>query len=179
MVLIDNDPQRCHTAERQRFMVVFGDGLQERTLRRARIELVGTIVGATFNENLNSQFVRYARHEFDVPTGLVSVSSANGGRAPEHVARHRADVLFDGPHDQERWDVRWRQEEVTIDPFEFHPVKNTPAEPQKTPAVVTRHSDTYVILTLQRNRHIAPMARSIALRTGDRAAIALYSRAKE
>ena len=68
---------------------------------------------------------------------------------------------------------------MTIDPFEFHPVKNTPAEPQKTPAVVTRHSDTYVILTLQRNRHVAPMARSIALRTGDRAAIALYSRAKE
>ena len=179
VVLIDNDPQRCHAAERQRFAVVFGDGLQERTLRRARIELVGTIVGATFNENLNSQFVHYARHEFDVPTGLVSVSATNGGRAPEHVARHRADVLFDGPHDQERWDVRWRQDEVTIDPFEFHPVKKTPAEPQDTSAVVARRSDTYVILTLQRNRHIAPMARSIALRSGDRAAIALYSRAKE
>ena len=179
VVLIDNDPQRCHVAERQNFAVVFGDGLQERTLRRARIELVGTIVGATFNENLNSQFVRYARHEFDVPTGLVSVSSADGGRLPEHVARHRADMLFDGPHDQERWDVRWRQEEVTIDRFEFHAATKAAAEPPDTPAAVDRRSDTYVILTLQRNRRVAPMARSITLRSGDRAAIALYSRAKE
>ena len=124
------------------FAVVFGDGLQERTLRRARIELVDTVVGATFNENLNSQFVRYARHEFDVPTGLVSVSSADGGRDPEHVARHQADVLFDGPHDQERWDVRWRQGEVTIAPFEFHTSKKVLAEPLDTPAPVDRRSDT-------------------------------------
>ena len=179
VVLIDNDPQRCHAAERQGFAVVFGDGLQERTLRRARIELVDTIIGATFNENLNSQFVRYARHEFDVPAGLVSVSSTDRGRLPEHVARHRADVLFDGPHDQERWDVRWRQGEVAVDPFEFHAATKTTTEPPETPAVGDRRSDTYVILTFQRNRHVAPMARSIALRSGDRAAIALYSRAKE
>ncbi len=179
VVLIDNDPHRCHAAERQGLAVVFGDGLQERTLRRARIELVGTVIGATFNENLNSQFVRYARHEFDVPAGLVSVSAADGGRLPEHVARHRADVLFDGPHDQERWDVRWRQGEVAVDPFEFHAATKATAEPPDTPAAGDRRSDTYVILTFQRNRHVAPMARSITLRSGDRAAIALYSRAKE
>ena len=179
VVLVDNDPQRCHAAERQGFAVVFGDGLQERTLRRARIELVGTVVGATFNQNLNSQFVRYARHEFDVPTGLVSVSSADGGRDPEHVARHQADVLFDGPHNQERWDVRWRQGEVTIAPFEFRAPTKVLAEPVDTPAPADRRSDTYVILTLQRSRRVAPMARSVTLRSGDRAAIALYSRATE
>ena len=179
VVLIDNDPQHCHAAERQRFAVVFGDGLQERTLRRARIELVGTVVGATFNENLNSQFVRFATHEFGVPTGLVSVSSANGDRAPEHVARHRADVLFDGPHDQERWDVRWRQAEVTTGLFEFREAKKFAEELSDAQAVVDRRSDIYVILTLQRHRHVAPMARSAGLRSGDRAGIALYARAKE
>ena len=179
VVLIDNDPQRCHAAERERFAVVFGDGLQERTLRRARIELVGTVVGATFNENLNSQFVRYARHEFGVPTGLVSVGSASGDRAPEHVARHRADLLFDGPHDQERWDVRWRQSEVTINHFEFREAQKSTEELADTQAVVDRRSDTYVILTMKRHRHVAPMARSVRLRSGDRAAIALYTRATE
>ena len=179
VVLIDNDPQRCHAAERQRFAVVFGDGLQERTLRRARIELVGTVVGATFNENLNSQFVRFARHEFGVPMGLVSVSSANGDRAPEHVVRHRADVLFDGPHDQERWDVRWRQAEVTTGLFEFREVKKSPEEMSDAQGAIDRRSDTYVVLTLQRHRHVAPMARSAKLRSGDRAGIALHTRAKE
>jgi len=180
VILIDNDPQRCHAAERQRFAVVFGDGLQERTLRRARIELVGTVVGATFNENLNSQFVSYARHEFDVPTGLVSVSAASGdSAAPEHVARHRADVLFDGPHDQERWDVRWRQAEVTTGLFELREVKQPAEESSDIQAVVARRSDTYVILTIQRHRHVSPMTRSLRLRPGDRAVIALYVRAKE
>ena len=179
VVLIDNDPQRCQAAERQRFAVVFGDGLQERTLRRARMELVGTVVGATFNENLNSQFVRYARHEFGVPTGLVSVSSATGKGAPEHVARHRAEVLFDGPHDQERWDVRWRQSDVTIGHFEFREVKKSAEESSSVQVVVDRRSDTYVILTVQRRRHVAPMAGSVRLRSGDRAAIALYLRAEK
>ena len=179
MVLIDNDPQRCDAAERQRFTVVFGDGLQERTLRRARIELVGTVVGATFNENLNSQFVRFARHEFDVPTGLVSVSSASGDRAPDHVARHRADVLFDGPHDQERWDVRWRRAEVTTGLFEFREAKKSAEELSDAQAVADRRSDTYVILTVQRHRHVAPMARSVNPRDGDRAVVALYTRARE
>jgi NhaP-type Na+/H+ or K+/H+ antiporter/Trk K+ transport system NAD-binding subunit len=179
VVLIDNDPQRCHAAERQRFAVVFGDGLQKRTLRRARMELVGTVVGATFNENLNSQFVHYARHEFGVPTGLVSVSSTGGNGAPEHVARHRADVLFDAPHDQERWDVRWRQSEVTIGHFELRESKKSAEELSDAPAVLDRRSDTYVILTIQRRRHVAPMARSVRLRPGDRAAVALYLRAKE
>jgi hypothetical protein len=94
------------------------------------------------------------------------------------VARHGADVLFDGPHDQERWDVRWRQGEATTDPFEFHAAKKSPAEPLDTPAPAVRRSDTYVILTVQRNRRVAPMARSVTLRSGDRAAIVLYSRAK-
>jgi NhaP-type Na+/H+ or K+/H+ antiporter/Trk K+ transport system NAD-binding subunit len=179
VVLIDNDPQRCHAAERQRFAVVFGDGLQERTLRRARMELVGTVVGATFNENLNSQFVRYARHEFDVPTGLVSVSAAGANGAPEHVVRHRADVLFDAPHDQERWDVRWRQAEVATGHFEYREAKKSAEELSDAKAVLDRRSDTYVILTIQRRRHVAPMSRSVSLRSGDRAAIALYLRAQE
>ena len=179
VVLIDNDPQRCHAAERQGFAVVFGDGLQERTLRRARIELVGTVVGATFNENLNSEFVRYARYEFDVPMGLVSVSSSSGDSAPEHVARHRADVLFDGHHDQEQWDVRWRQAEVTTGLFEFRETQKSAEEQSDAQALVDRRSDTYVILTVQRHRHVAPMARSARLRSGDRSVIALYLRAKE
>ena len=179
VVLIDNDPQRCHAAERQRFAVVFGDGLQERTLRRARMELVGTVVGVTFNENLNSQFVRYARHEFDVPIGLVSVSSAGGSGAPEHVARHGADVLFDAAHDQERWDVRWRQAEVTTGLFEFREAKKSAEELSDAQAVLDRRSDTYVILTVQRRRHVAPMSRSVRLRSGDRAAITIYLRAQE
>lgn len=186
VTLIDADPQRCRRAEDEGFSVVYGDGLQERTLRRARVELVGTIVGATFNDHLNSQFVRYAQQEFDVPRGLVSVGVADKSRPPEHVVRHGADVLFDGPHDQVRWDMRWRQDEVSIETFEFQAPPEgasngagTASGAERPPEVGERRSDTYVVLALQRNRRVAPMAASAVPRAGDCAGVAIYSRARD
>jgi Trk K+ transport system NAD-binding subunit len=176
VVLIDTDPQRCHAAERLGLSVVFGDGLSERTLRRARIELVGTVVGATFNDHLNSQFVAYAREAFDVPVGLVSVGDSHIDGTPPHVVRHGADMLFDQPHDQERWDVRWRQREIAVVPFEHVSVHETPP-PASTP--LNSRSDAYVLLTIQRNQRSQPMARSTKARPGDRAAVAIYSRAED
>ena len=173
VVLIDTDPQRCRAAEDQGFTVVFGDGLQERTLRRARIESVGTVIGTSFNDNLNSQFVRFARDEFNVPRGLVSVGSSHTAGVPEHVARHGAEVLFDGAHDQERWDVRWRQKEVSIAPFEFQPPPDASAEPAEG-ATGDGRSDTFVVLTVQRGRKVTPMALPTAPRPGDHAAIAIH-----
>lgn len=181
VVLIDADPIRCQAAERQEFTVIFGDSLQERTLRRARIELVGTVVGATFNDNLNSQFVRYARQAFGVPKGLVAVGAAEGGQPPAHVSRHGADLLFDGPHDQERWDVRWRQKDLSVLPFEFHPPSEVPPDDSAPPPPLEGRpepSDIFVILTIHRNRRVAPMALSFKPRSQDRAAIAIHLRSE-
>ena len=114
VVFVDADPQRCRGAEEDGFQVVFGDGLQERTLQRIPIELVGTAIGVTFNDNLNSQFARLTRQTFGVPHTYVSVDRLVADRPPEHVARNAADVLFGQAHDQERWDVRWRQGQVAV-----------------------------------------------------------------
>jgi hypothetical protein len=179
IVLIDADPQRCRVAEAAALPVIFGDGLNERTLRRVPIELVGTAVGLTFNDHLNSQFVALARGTFGVPTGLVSVEALEGEQLPQHVARLGADVLFEGAHDQERWDVRWRQGDVEIVRAEW-----TGAEPAETPAAasdapVQPSADNRVMLTLERKGQIAPMARSEKRRAGDIAAIAIYRRERD
>lgn len=180
VVFIDIDPQRCREAERLGFSVVYGDGLQERTLRRARMELVGTAIGATFDEHLNSQFAGYAKDAFDVPKGLVLVKgSADGG--PEHVRRHGADVLFDSAHDPERWDVRWRQHEVSLEPFTFVGSPDDAAAEgivRSDPEERIGRSDAFVILAIERNRSMLPMGRPIKLRVGDRAVMAIYSRAR-
>src|SRR5690606_5376290 len=99
VVFIDADPRRCRLAEDDGFQVVYGDGLQERTLRRVPIELAGVAVGVTFNDHLNSQFARLAHETFRVPSTLVSVDSFDGTRPPEHVRKSGALVLFDREHD--------------------------------------------------------------------------------
>lgn len=49
VVFLDSDPRNIRAAESAGFPVVFGDALSDRTLQRARIDLVGTAIGATPN----------------------------------------------------------------------------------------------------------------------------------
>ena len=178
VVFIDNDPRRCHAAERDGFAVVYGNALQDRTLRRARVELVGTVVGATFNENLNSQFVRYARQSFRVPNGLVAVSTLDRADVPEHVTRHQSGVLFDGAHDPARWDVRWRQGEVAIRTFVFEPPDEPPPDTGDRAPSVARQ-DGFAILTTERKKTVAPRRLHDRPKAGDRAAVALHVRSED
>ena len=186
VVFIDSDPQQCHQAEQAGFSVVFGEALQERTLIRAQMELVGTTIGLTPNEHLNSLFVEQTRTMFGVPQGLVAVNAYTGEALPEHIQRHEADVLFEEPHDVERWSVRLRHKDVEVGHFEFHPLmesntdegetnENPPegaseGESQNFPA----RQERFVILTLERKGEVSPMTRSVEPKRGDGASVALY-----
>lgn len=180
VVFIDADPQQCQVAQQEGFTVVFGDALQERTLRRIPIALVGTAIGATFNDNLNSQFVRLARQTFGVLRGLVLVDSMDGDRPPEHVTNYGADVLFDGAHDQGRWDVRWCQGDVEIEQLEFAgEVQATPASQSPESVGGEARHRPFVLLTLERGGRVGPLSLSQTPKAGDRAAVAIYSWQRE
>lgn len=169
VVFIDSDPSRCRAAEEEGFQVVYGDGLQERTLRRVPIELVGTALGVTFNDHLNTQFARLAREAFRVPRTAVSVETLDKGRPPEHVVKSGADVLFDGPHDQERWDSRARHGQLEI-------VTMIWAGPQDGPGTVQPakgDGDRAVVLAISRGPKVMPMAMGMSLKPGDRGHIAI------
>ena len=121
VIFLESDPKRSRVAEEAGYPVIFGDPLDERTMLRARPELVGKAIALTFNEHFNSVFVRNALDAFDVPRGLVAMESLFGEEAPGLLPEEHADVLFDGPHDHERWDVRWRHEQVAIEEFTYEP----------------------------------------------------------
>lgn len=181
VIIIDADPLRCRIVEDEGFPVVFGDALQERTLRRIPIENVGVAIGATFNDSLNSQFVRLAQHSFGVKQGFVSVSALDGERAPEHVRRQGAEVLFGGGHDQERWDVRWRQGQVDVIQAVYDSEgEPATAEPDAAPHPTGRtDQDLYVLLTIERDGRVSPMSLSARPRAGDRSAVAIYTRQRD
>lgn len=167
VVFIDSDPQRCRIVEDDEFQVIYGNGLQERTLRRIPIELVGTAIGITFNDNLNSQFARLARDTFGVSRALVSVDAFDGDRTPEHVSRAGAEVLFGQAHDQERWDVRWRQGLVEVTKAEW-------VGPPKEPTTLGKADrDTAVVMALERSGRTFPMSGATVPAAGDVAVVAL------
>ena len=170
VVFLDADPRRCQQAEEAGFNVVFGDALDERTLTRAQFELVGTAIGATFNDHLNVVFVGQASDLFKVPRGYAAVERIDGGESPPHLKRYGGDVLFDGAHELERWDVRARHGGMTMESFVF---EGTPDNGRAARPSTGR--ETHVMLTVTRGRRTTAMHLGFKPRRGDRAAVAVHS----
>lgn len=178
VVFLEPDPKRTRAAEEAGYPVVFGDPLEERTMLRARPELVGVAVGLTFNEHLNSLFVREALDSFGVPRGLVATESLFGEQAPSLLPDENADVLFDGPHDHERWDVRWRHGQVVVEPFVFQPgapSADAGAAADEAKRATARSRELFVIVSVRRGSRVSPMWWGYGLRSGDVAAVAVHA----
>jgi Trk K+ transport system NAD-binding subunit len=174
VVFLDSNPRNCRQAQEAGFTVVFGDAVQERTLLRARPHSVGAAIGLTTNQMLNSVFVSRARERFGVPRGYVAVQRPESGLAPELTETPDVTVLFEGPHDVERWDVRCRHGSVEIQSWCYVGVPE-PLEGEARPKVAER----FVILTVSRGGKVQPMHAKLKLQKGDVAAVAVHSVERE
>ena len=176
VVFLDSNPANCRLAEEAGYSVVFGNALQERTMRRARFDGVGMVIGLTSNQMLNSVFASRARELFAVPEACVAAMRPDSGLAIEIVEREEVALLFGHPCDVERWDVRARHGDVTVSHWEYageeQPAEMAAGEPQE-PA---RNSDAerFVVLTHCRKGQAQPMHSDIAFESGDTAVVAIY-----
>ena len=167
---LDSNPQSSRRAEEAGFSVVFGNALEERTLQRARLELTGTAVGLTPNDALNGVFVGRARELFGVPERYVALTSIGEGITPEFLRDDDTRVLFDGPHDVERWDVRSHHSEMTVERYVFEP----PETPDESQAAPPSSGERFVLLCVTRGSRTHPMYAGFRPEAGDVAAIALH-----
>jgi Trk K+ transport system NAD-binding subunit/uncharacterized membrane protein (Fun14 family) len=179
VIFLDANPWNCRRAEESGFQVIYGDALKERTLQRARFENVGSALGLTPNQMLNSLFASRAREYFGVPRGYVAVSDPEAGLAPELVEREQVVVLFDGPHDVERWDVRSRHDELEIDTWVYggEPERAASTDEEGEPA--PKPGERFVILSIRRGKKVMPMHAGLSLEAGDVAAVAIHSEERE
>jgi NhaP-type Na+/H+ or K+/H+ antiporter len=171
VILLDSNPGGIRRAEDARFPVVYGNALQESVMQRARFGFVRTVIALTANRTLNSVFVSRARDRFHVPRGLVSTSEARVGLVSEQVVSGEAEIVFDGPHDIERWEVRGRRGDVGIDYFEYAPPE--PNEEEQTNSS-TGLSERFVILSIVRRGATEAMRAGRLHRAGDIAAVAIH-----
>jgi hypothetical protein len=172
VVLLDSNPAGIRSAEEAGFTVIFGNALQESVMRRARFGFVRTVVSLTANRTLNSVFVERARDRFGVPNGLVATSELGVGLVSEQVESGEAKLVFERPHDVERWDVRGRRGDIAIEYFIRVPVE------EPTDDVETAGSggldERYVMLTVERDGATVVMDANWHSREGDRVAIAIH-----
>jgi hypothetical protein len=174
VVFLDANPAHCRRAEEAGFSVIFGDALQERTLQRARFELVGTVAGVTPNQMLNNVFISRARERFRVPRAYVAVDRPESGLAPEIVKSEAAVVLFDGPHDAERWDVRERHRDVDVEHWRYGGDAGAGEGSGEDAEGAVIPGELFVILMLLRGGKALPMHEGMKLEAGDVASIAVH-----
>ena len=82
-------------------------------------------------------------------------------------------VLFDGPHDVERWEVRARHNELEVGYWVFGGAKQSTfsdAEPAEQGAI----NERLVVLTIRRGEQVMPMYADLKLEVGDIAAVAIH-----
>jgi NhaP-type Na+/H+ or K+/H+ antiporter len=176
VIFLDSNPESCRRAEDEGFAVVFGDALQERTLQRARFDLVGDVVGATSNQMLNSIFVSRSRERFAVPRGYVSVARPDSGLAPELVKSEEAVVLYDGPQDAARWEVRARHRDVEVEHWLFGGPADGADDGKSQPASA---NEQFVMLMILRGGKALLMQEGLELKKGDVASIAVHVAERE
>ena len=179
VVFLDANPVNCRRAEEAGFQVIYGDALQERTLQRARFESVGTAIGLTPNQMLNSIFASRARQHFGVPHGYVAAINPETGLAPELVERNEIVVLFDGPHDVERWDVRSRHEELEVEHWQYGGEPAADTSDQNDEKSAPDVGEQLVILSIRRGDRVMPMHARLKLEVGDIAAVAIHREERE
>jgi len=170
VMFLDSNPQNARDAEEAGFAVVFGNAVQERTMQRGRFGSVGFAVGVTPNQVLNSVFVNRAYEQFRVPERYIAVTNRGEGLAMELVARGEARVLFDGPHDVERWDVWRRHGEVALECWTFAGEPER-AEGESAPAA----NEQLVMLALRRGNRVRPVHERHEWKADDLAFVAIHT----
>ena len=133
-----------------------------------------TMFPLTPNETLNGLFVARARELSNVPRTYVALTKLSSGVTPAVVRSQDAEILFEGPHDVERWDVRARNGDLAVEHMRLGRVAEGGVADPDTAASLPSSGERFVILTIRRAERIFLMSLGFKLREGDAAAIAVH-----
>jgi NhaP-type Na+/H+ or K+/H+ antiporter len=159
IVFIETNPEAARLAEEAGFKVVFGDGLDERSLIKARVQTRRACIAATPNESVNFLFARKLRARAkSVPT-YVAIERKEAGISELMVSSERARVLFAGAQELSQWAATRRKSLLEV--YLAEAVSSTEAAFDRLP------QGSALPLTLQQGERVAPIERSYRAKAGD------------
>ena len=103
VVLVDNNARQVSECTVDGLRAVMGNGLEERTLRRARAHTRRAAVGLVSNEAVNLEFARRCRREMQVPVVMAALQRANQSLDAAMAGREDVRVLFGCEIDLAAW----------------------------------------------------------------------------
>ena len=112
VICIDQNPKACRRAEEEGIKVIYGNGLDEKTLLRAEIDTRMGAMGLSSNEEVNLLFGIKAKEIGKLSTILVGIKSMAEGITSEMVKEIGGRIPFGRQCDIEQW-AGWIQRGIT------------------------------------------------------------------
>ena len=112
VICIDQNPKACRRAEEEGIKVIYGNGLDEKTLLRAEIDTRLGAMGLSSNEEVNLLFGTKAKEIGKLSVILVGIKSMSEGITSEMVKEIGGRIPFGRQCDIEQW-AGWIQRGIT------------------------------------------------------------------
>jgi len=169
ITFLDSSTDAIRAAKEEKFRVVFGNALEERTRQRAGIDTVAACIGMTQNEEVNLLFVRRVREEFKIPRLLVVLE----GHIPEKIIHEsRATVLFGINTDIDLWSLRLRRKIASESCWRYtHKEERTFSEAMDFPKSLT---NSFVPVAVRHGKKVSPVEGGIRFKKGDELTLVIF-----
>ena len=105
----------------------------------------------------------------------AAIQQPDLGLAPELVASKEVRMLFDGPHEVERWDVRDRHDALAVEHWCFSGTGDAAAEAES----IRSDSDLFVPLCVLRAGRVHVMHRDFEMKSDDELSVAIHLAERE
>ncbi len=113
--LVDTSDENATAAQAAGLKVIYGNGLDPRTLAKARIDTRSHVIAMTTSESVNMLFARKIADEVtDVPQLCVAIDPSTTGVVPDMVHGAGGSVLFGRGVELAPWLVRWRHHNLAL-----------------------------------------------------------------
>lgn len=103
IVLVDSSEECCAKAKEEGFDVIYGNGLEERTMYRGQLSSRRAAIALTQNESINFLFAKAVREHYRGTTTYVGLETETSGVTAKMVDHLPANILFGGERPLTLW----------------------------------------------------------------------------
>ncbi len=103
VVLMDSSEDCCAEAQKEGFSVIYGNGLEERTMMRGAIDSRRATLALTPNEHINFLYAKRVKEHFKKVRTIVGLETESSGVTAKMVEKLPAGILFGGERPLALW----------------------------------------------------------------------------
>ncbi|ATB26764.1 cation:proton antiporter [Melittangium boletus] len=170
VTLVDTGAEACRRAQEEGFQVIFGDGLDERTLLRAQLEGRAGFVGLTVNEGVNLLFTNKVREHDRAALRLVAMHSGHTAIRKEHASTHNR-ILFGDERGLDLWASWSERGQVSLERWLLEAPQVDSSNPGESRAL----EETLLPVLLVRDGQVRLYDDTVRPMAGDRVDFALHA----